>query len=75
MSTDGVAHMLDVAVVWVLAMVMTGLLPNMAAILTVGWLGARLYNEVMTGVYRRREHRMDGTAQSTKLSEQPPSQE
>lgn len=48
---------LDTASVGVVISVLLGWMPSLAAVLTVLWLGARFYNEVMTAVYRHRGHR------------------
>lgn len=53
--SDSIYHMLDVSSVGVIVGVLLGWMPNLAAVLTVLWLGARLYNEVMVAVYRRRD--------------------
>lgn len=51
---ETIAKSLDVGAVAVVLGVAFGWVPQIAAILTVLWLGVRLYNEVMTAVYRRR---------------------
>jgi len=45
----------DLASVAAIFAVFMNWLPNLAALLTVAWLGVRLYNEIMTGVYRSRQ--------------------
>lgn len=55
--------------------VLMGVLPQIAAILTVGWLAMRLWNEIMTAVYRRRDRQIGTSAQSVRLSSKAPSQE
>lgn len=51
---------LDLSSVGVVLAVLMGWMPQMGAALTVLWLGARLYNEVMTAVYRSRQARKKG---------------
>lgn len=45
----------DLASVAAIFAVFMNWLPNLAALLTVAWLGVRLYNEIMTAVYRSRQ--------------------
>lgn len=54
---EAVKSALDMASAAGLVATILGFLPAIAAVLTVAWAAVRLYNEIMTAVYRHREHR------------------
>lgn len=54
---EAIAKAIDVGSVAVILGVLAGLLPQAGALLTVLWLGVRLYNECMIALDRRRAER------------------
>lgn len=57
MNECGKRLMVDLAAASTVVAAFIDLLPHIAAALSVIWMAVRLYNEVMTAVYRRRRHK------------------
>ena len=56
-NPEDALHTVDAGMLTAAVGVMMGFMPAVAAVLTAAWLAARLYNEIMTGVYRARDRR------------------
>lgn len=54
---DGVKHLVDVGAVATAVASLVDATPKLAAVLSVFWLAARCYNEVLTAVYRHRDRK------------------